>query len=249
MDLARRSLSISSKPDARQLPATRAECPTERPCPYLTCRHHMAVDDLGRGVVHVLDLPEGTSSCSLDVADAGPSTLEEVGATLGLTRERVRQIEESALRKVKLRAQKRLATFNEYHPEQNNGSDDWEKLLMARPKRKTAIYEPHAAQSTNPTPLPAGPTHCACGTFLEPLRRTAGHCRECIAAKFTLAEFGKGNVDPDAERWMPECPSCLRKYMKTTPHQKFCTRENCRNARKLAERKARQAGQLGGKAA
>jgi len=38
-------------------------------------------------------------SCSLDVADAGPHTLEEVGAYLNIGRERARQTEDAALEK------------------------------------------------------------------------------------------------------------------------------------------------------
>lgn len=38
-----------------------------------------------------------TESCVLDVADRGGATLEEIGDMLGLTRERVRQVEEEAL--------------------------------------------------------------------------------------------------------------------------------------------------------
>lgn len=43
-------------------------------------------------------------SCALDVADAGGSTLEEVGGILNLTRERIRQIEVKALLKLNRRA-------------------------------------------------------------------------------------------------------------------------------------------------
>lgn len=39
-------------------------------------------------------------SCSLDVASEGPQTLERVGRILGITRERVRQIEIKILAKV-----------------------------------------------------------------------------------------------------------------------------------------------------
>jgi hypothetical protein len=43
-------------------------------------------------------LPHGT--CAMDLAAQGPLTLEQVGDQMGLTRERVRQIEEVALRKM-----------------------------------------------------------------------------------------------------------------------------------------------------
>lgn len=41
------------------------------------------------------------TSCALDVADLGGATLEDVGAIVNLTRERVRQIEVSARIKMK----------------------------------------------------------------------------------------------------------------------------------------------------
>ena len=63
-----------------------------RPCPWTSCKWHLAVDNR-RGTP-----PE---SCALDVADRGGVTLEVVGKILNLTRERVRQIEFSAIRKLK----------------------------------------------------------------------------------------------------------------------------------------------------
>lgn len=39
-------------------------------------------------------------TCSLDIADDGPHTLDELGELFGLTKERVRQIEEAALAKL-----------------------------------------------------------------------------------------------------------------------------------------------------
>lgn len=44
------------------------------------------------------------ASCAIVMANLGPLTLEQVGEQLGLTRERVRQVEEQALRKVRGRS-------------------------------------------------------------------------------------------------------------------------------------------------
>ena len=48
----------------------------------------------------VADLLSGRPTCALDVADEGGATLEEIGESMGLTRERVRQIEVVAMRRM-----------------------------------------------------------------------------------------------------------------------------------------------------
>jgi len=83
-------------------PKTRAECPETRPCPWVGCRHHLALEatEYG-GVLPPLDDWETRETCALDVADRKQEpTLEEIGELLGITRERVRQIEERALAKL-----------------------------------------------------------------------------------------------------------------------------------------------------
>lgn len=89
-------------------PRTRGECKGEpRPCPWISCRHHLYLDvneETGSIKINAPDLEpwELTHSCSLDSADAGGVTLEEVGARMNLTRERIRQVEVRALLKLKV---------------------------------------------------------------------------------------------------------------------------------------------------
>jgi len=84
-------------------PKTRAECiEGPRPCPFVSCKHHLYLDVSPRTGSIKLNFPdlevwEMASTCALDVADGGGATLEDVGAILNVTRERVRQLEVKAL--------------------------------------------------------------------------------------------------------------------------------------------------------
>jgi hypothetical protein len=68
--------------------------PGDEPCTQVRCRYHLA--QLGVSAHH----REPTRDCALSVANEGPRYLDEVAAILGITGERVRQIEERALRKL-----------------------------------------------------------------------------------------------------------------------------------------------------
>ncbi len=84
-------------------PRTRAECATsERPCLFVSCKHHLYLDVAPRtGAIKLnfpdLEVTEMTETCVLDVADRGGTAMEEVGAMMNLTRERIRQVEVQAL--------------------------------------------------------------------------------------------------------------------------------------------------------
>jgi hypothetical protein len=87
-------------------PRTRAECASgARPCPFVSCQHHLYLDVSARtGAIKLnfpdLDVWEMSETCALDVADRGGTTLEEVGAIMNLTRERIRQVEVKGLAKL-----------------------------------------------------------------------------------------------------------------------------------------------------
>lgn len=102
-------------------PATRAECVqgehAERPCPFVSCKHHLFLDVSDRTGSIKLNFPdlevwELTESCSLDVADRGGVTLEDVGQIMNITRERVRQLEVRGV--ARLKALNEMAALRDY---------------------------------------------------------------------------------------------------------------------------------------
>jgi Sigma-70, region 4 len=106
-------------------PRTRADCSGgERPCPFVSCKHHLYLDVSARTGAIKLNFPdlevwEMTETCALDVADRGGTTLEEVGAIMNLTRERIRQVEVKGL--AKLAALSDMSTLRDYVDEGPTG--------------------------------------------------------------------------------------------------------------------------------
>jgi hypothetical protein len=95
-------------PEEIERPKDRGECQAgARPCPFVACKHHLYLDvnpETGSIKLNFPDLEvwEMKETCSLDVADRGGVTLEEVGEILNLTRERIRQVEVRGLLKLKM---------------------------------------------------------------------------------------------------------------------------------------------------
>jgi len=89
-------------------PRTRGECiNAPRPCPWVSCRHHLALDTSPTGSLKLtfphLEPWELAETCSLDVADRGPQSLEQIGAHLGVSREGARRTERRAMRMLRVR--------------------------------------------------------------------------------------------------------------------------------------------------
>ncbi|RME29372.1 MAG: DNA-binding protein [Deltaproteobacteria bacterium] len=90
----------------QERPRTRADCmKMGRPCLFVSCKHHLYLDvNPVTGSIKInfpdLEIWELAETCALDVAERGGLTLEEVGEILNLTRERIRQVEASGLKKI-----------------------------------------------------------------------------------------------------------------------------------------------------
>jgi len=103
----RRLSELLVYPSDVERPTCREEClGMPRPCPFVSCSHHLYLDvNPQTGAIKLnfphLEVWEMAETCSLDVADRGGITLEEVGAILNLTRERIRQVEVRGLSKIK----------------------------------------------------------------------------------------------------------------------------------------------------
>jgi hypothetical protein len=111
--------------DDAERPQTRADCVSgARPCPFVSCKHHLYLDVSARTGAIKLNFPdlevwEMTETCALDIADRGGTTLEEVGAIMNLTRERIRQVEVKGL--AKLAALRDMLALRDYVDEGPTG--------------------------------------------------------------------------------------------------------------------------------
>jgi hypothetical protein len=98
-------INLSDAMDYRR-PETRADCREGvRPCPFVACKHHLYLDvNPVTGSIKInfpdIEVWEMKDTCALDIAERGGITLEEVGAIMNLTRERIRQVEMTGLEKL-----------------------------------------------------------------------------------------------------------------------------------------------------
>ncbi len=77
------------------LPDCVEDGPPDARCPHTECRYHLAHRS------HWEHTPHPTRDCAIDAANEGPHTLDEIALFLGITGERVRQIEQLAFEHLK----------------------------------------------------------------------------------------------------------------------------------------------------
>lgn len=98
-------VALADEMDYRR-PQKRSDCAGGvRPCPFVSCRYHLYLDvNPATGSIKInfpdLEVWEMPHTCSLDIAEQGGITLEDVGAIMNLTRERIRQVEVAGLEKL-----------------------------------------------------------------------------------------------------------------------------------------------------
>lgn len=109
---AEREVAIAEVADVElfERPSRRGDClqgeHAQRPCPFVSCKHHLYLDVNPRNGsvrvnfpdVEVWDLPE---TCALDVADLAPEVRREVACALGVSEQRVEQIESKAIERIR----------------------------------------------------------------------------------------------------------------------------------------------------
>ncbi|RYG20786.1 hypothetical protein EON82_19870 [bacterium] len=126
-------------------PTSREACiGAERPCPFVSCKHHLFLDVSSRTGAIKLNFPdlevwEMRETCAIDVADRGGTTLEEVGAIMNLTRERIRQVEVKGL--AKLQALRDMMALREYVDEGPVGKRRLPVLETKKGAKSAAIIE------------------------------------------------------------------------------------------------------------
>ena len=88
-------------------PRTRGDCAGgPRPCPWASCRFNLLLEvtpETGRIVLQERELEDLPETCALDVADRGGLNQPDTAALLGVTRQRVDQLEKRGIRLLALR--------------------------------------------------------------------------------------------------------------------------------------------------
>lgn len=111
-ELARGAAEYPEQPGRDYLrPRTFEECDSVGlgdlfPCPFVSCKHHLYLDVNERTGSIKFNFPgrevdELPATCALRVAEEGGLTLDGVADVIGVVRERIRQIEDRALLKMR----------------------------------------------------------------------------------------------------------------------------------------------------
>lgn len=192
-------------PEGFERPRTYDECEpswkdgSNGGCPLVGCRHNLFLDVAGTSIRFAYRRTECPtdikhSTCAAWLADRGGMTLEEVGEVLGVTRERIRQIETRALRR--------------YHAALDRDN---------RTKRREAKAEPVAEVAPELPPVPEESYRARCARLPEAIQnfvlaRPGAYTSEILLCLQHLAKRNsvyralgdlraKGELRSEGRRW------------------------------------------------
>jgi hypothetical protein len=129
------------------------------PCPWVGCSHNVYLDVSPLTDAIKLNFPdlepwEMTESCVLDVAARGGTPLEDVGAIMNITRERIRQVENAGV----LHARAYWELLEQQAEQRQKQRQRWRQLKLARTARKRTLSKPAHEPVPAPEPVPPAPS-------------------------------------------------------------------------------------------
>lgn len=98
-----------------------------RPCPFASCEHHLMFRIVDGEIVlnfHTEDIDELPYTCAVHEASGDEMTLEAIALRLNISKERVRQLQNIALAKLKDGRQEPLREFEFWESERNGPCGD-----------------------------------------------------------------------------------------------------------------------------
>lgn len=138
----KRKASIKPKSSTAQKLKSKSSKSSKKPSPKSLINPNNTTEDKTNADIRLSQFIKGNRSTEIDgyehyydPEEGRPYTLEEIGNVMGVTRERIRQIEEHALRKL-------WRYFDIMSKREGMKQTDWMEILNASHKEEDTVYMP-----------------------------------------------------------------------------------------------------------